>query len=134
MLFLSWLAVAEGRQQLSGICSLLGARSLQTEGNPSQNWQIQGNHEGERSGALCVQSHWFPNSLQGLHQGPPSQPWSPRPVLFPGGVGAREYYQQKLRESRVYFVPTSKMPMNIPPLARSGWTIMIHFAGRILFP
>lgn len=108
MLFLSWLAVAEGRQQLSGICSLLGARSLQTEGNPSQNWQIQGNHEGERSGALCVQSHWFPNSLQGLLQGPPSQPWSPRPVLFPGGVGAREYYQQKLRESRVYFVPTSK--------------------------
>lgn len=99
MLFLSWLAVAEGRQQLSGICSLLGARSLQTEGNPSQNWQIQGNHEGERSGALCVQSHWFPNSLQGLHQGPPSQPWSPRPVLFPGGVGIRDVINRNFEKA-----------------------------------
>lgn len=110
MLFLSWLAVAEGRQQLLGICSLLGARSLQTEGNPSQNWQIQGNHKGEMSGALCVQSHWFPNSLQGVHQGLPSQPWSLRPILLPGGVGARDSNNRNFEEAGVYFVPTSKRP------------------------
>lgn len=53
MLFLSWPALGEGKQQLAGICSLLGARSLQTEGNPAQSPQIQGNHGGLGSGAPC---------------------------------------------------------------------------------
>lgn len=53
MLFLSWPALGEGKQQLAGICSLLGTRSLQREGNPAQSWQIQGNHEGLGFGALC---------------------------------------------------------------------------------
>lgn len=53
MLFLSWPALGEGKQQLAGICGLLGSGSLQTEGNPAQSQQIQGIHKGLGSGALC---------------------------------------------------------------------------------
>lgn len=133
--------VAKPEQQLAGICSLLGARSHQTEGNPARRWQGRGSHWG--AGGLGVSG----SQSRGCQGSGPCVPWQlpeqgpPSPAVGPSGPSPSPSPSQEVsdpmmlpietpRKPWVYFVPTSKCLCIPPPrLAVPGWAALARSAA-----
>lgn len=93
---------------------------LQTEGNPAQSWQIQGNHEGVGSQLLEYRS---------LSQHRPLRPFPLWKVLYLGMVSTETWPKQGF----ILYLETAKH-LWILLLTRPEWMIWVHSEGGICFP